>query len=454
MKYFPYLSFVVIGISIYLNSISLPDIIFLVVGSVITIPITLQFPFKQNLAKYVVLLANWISVVLMPALHLCEREGEVFTSIDYNRLTSFGAKVFLITSLSVLIVGLLGNKKKTTVVSYTPRPLSKSFFYKFFALAFLLTGVSYTLGLGKMGADAVVLPFHLGGFINIFRSSIVATMFAIIVENHILRKVKVPKSLYVVFLLWTLFEVIAWLSKSKLTSSFLPVFVILYLYYKPNLKTIGKYILPFVVAVLLMYPIIGAMRHYQTGSLSKDIFEARAEVSDSEEHFYLLSPLNRIFMTGHQYMADFSYFNSDALFDFSRLGTIMAIGGSAGYQTFVIDGFPPGVNHSSGSSGLMDPILVGGLGLCLLMILLNTIFAAFVDNSLPKRQYVIYFVLLMLVFQFSVQYNVSIFFNGVGFQYLLGRIVVIIVAYKLNYNRRIKYIIQEKNNKVLPFKLQ
>lgn len=108
----------------------------------------------------------------------------------------------------------------------------------------------------------------------------------------------------------------------------------------------------------------------RNASLSENFVSARNEAQAEEIPIFmkLATPLNRTFMTPAQYMKDYSYINNEALFDFSKAPVLYAMGGSAVYQTFIIDGYPPTAIHSSGTSGLTDPLLHGGYGLSYIIV--------------------------------------------------------------------------------------
>ena len=94
----------------------------------------------------------------------------------------------------------------------------------------------YSIGLGRMGSEAVVLPFHLSGIINLTRSALVPTMFAVVVENFVIRGKTFPRLYFLLYVLWCLIEVFAWLSKSVIVGYLLLTLLLLYYYYKPSLK--------------------------------------------------------------------------------------------------------------------------------------------------------------------------------------------------------------------------
>jgi hypothetical protein len=108
-------------------------------------------------------------------------------------------------------------------------------------------------------------------------------------------------------------------------------------------------------------------------------------------------------------------------------------GGAAAFQTFVIDEYPSWAIHSSGTTGIMDPLLHGGYGLCYIMIILLAFFACFIDRTYPKQHYSIYIILLLFLVDFILGENISCLYSGISLQTMVARIVSIVIAYRINF---------------------
>lgn len=438
---------ITLATTILVNNVTVEDALLLLIATGTHIYIMGRYKFLPNLSKYVVLFILWISVVVMPAFHLVYHllayVNYNISQIDYNRITSFGSKIYFISTFSFVIMERVVKRKKFANRHYTSLRIPDGIIILLFIILYGLSIFSYAIGLGRMGAEAVELPFHLGGIINLLRKILAPLLFAILVENHIVRGVKFPRKFFVLYAAWCLLEIFAWMSKSILVSHLEPLFIILFLYYRPNLKTIARYLIPIAVVFLFLYPIIGAMRYVNdNGSLSKNFVEAKKTTDDENAGNNtnpLIKPLNRFFMTAHQYSQDYSYIDNNSLFDFSRLLPIILLRGAATYQTQVIDGYPETANHSSGTSGLMDPLLHGGYGLCYLMVFLFFVMAVFIDRSLPTKRYSIYVVLFLILFEFCGFKNISALYDPVGMQVLFLRLLAIYIAYKLNFKQKESY---------------
>lgn len=434
-------------ITLLMNNYGLIDAALLITATFSTLAYFERYPFMGNLCKYMVLFTLWIPVVMMPAYHLVYHIlGHVqfnMTQVDYDRLLSFGSKVYILTILSCFFFSKYSKKKRGSEKNYyTPKPIPEILVYVFFVLLFCLSVFCYITGLGRMGAEPVVLPFHLGGIINLFRKVAAPILFAILAENYILRGKKMPRNFFVLYGLWSLFEVFVWMSKSIFLSNLEPILLVYYLYYRPSFKTIVKYMMPIVLLVLFLYPIIGIMRYDQGGnkSMVESFNQARSEsVAESKESEVnpLILPLNRAFMAAYQYAQDYSYLDQENLFDFSRFVPLLIMRGSAVYQTRVLDGYPEDANHSSGTSGLLDPLLHGGYGLCYILVVLMVLFASCVDKILPQKKYTIFTVLFFVVWEFTGFKNISMLYDFTGVQAIIVKIIVIYLAYKINFKRNI-----------------
>jgi len=272
--------------------------------------------------------------------------------------------------------------------------------------------------------------------VNLFRRFFVPYLFAVIIENYILRGYKVPKSVVVYYLIWCVVEIFAWLSKSVFVEHLEPLLLLLYIYYRPPVKKFAVYIAPLLAFFLVMYPIVEAMRTMDTEvSLTERITTAKEISESNDENSGVLAPLNRTFMTGFHYINDYDYINHDDLFDFSKIPLLVGYGGAAGYQTFFIDQYPVGVAHSSGTTGVMDPILHGGYGLLYVMIFIWVILSISLDKSLFKRRYSVYVILFLLLWELSNNQNLSSLYDAIGLQRFFISAVAILFAFRINYRR-------------------
>ena len=422
---------------VYTNKMSGEDSFFLVLASLLFLCITSNYNIKQHFAKYIVLFTYWISMILMPSFHIVINQTGDFeiNQLSYDRIISFGSRIFLLGTIVFVLLTPLYSKKLKHDFVYLPRPISNSVVNASLYIMFGLSLFSYSIGLSRMGADQVELPFHLSGIITLIRTTFYPIFFAILVENFILTKRKFPKRFFLMFFAWSLLEVFVRLSKSAMAYSFLVVAILLCIYYRPNPTTIARTVVPFVVFFLFLYPIVETMRSMSGGGLAESFIESHKMV-DSEVGDRLLAPLNRTFMMPQMYAKDYSYINTNSFFDFSKTPIVVASGGAARYQTFVIDGYPPEVNHSSGTTGLQDPLLHGGYGLCYIVVFLIFLMAAFVDSLAQKKRYSIYTVLVLMLWGFCNNQNISSFYDSVGVQGLLLQLVAIYVAYYINFTRK------------------
>ena len=426
--------------SLLINGWDLWDGCLLIIATVLSLSLFSQYDFLSNIGKYVVLLTLWVSVVMMPAFHLVSHILRLYEmkQSDYDRICSFGAKIYFIVVVSWLILGTIryGRKNNYSKILYQPIELPEKIIVILLIGLFFLTAFCYVIGLGRMGGETIRLPFHLSGLINLFRGSFIPIFFIIIAENYILRGKKIPNRFYYLYGFWTLFESFAWMSKARLITNFEPLLILLYLYYRPKMKNIAKVIIPFILIFLFMYPIIGAMRNLEEGSITEKFSEARSMTKDDEDNDEtIVKPLNRTFMSSYLYAQDYDYIDNESLFDFSKTAIVVLNGGAPAYQTVVIDGYSVDVAHSSGTSGLMDPLLHGGYGLCFIFVILFMVFATWLDVYFKSRKYSICVVLLLSLWQMVNFLNISSFYDGVGLQGYFVTIITIYTAWFINFRK-------------------
>lgn len=388
-------------------------------------------------AKLIVLFVVTISVFIMPAYGIVtSRYGDLLMQ-DRTRILELGAPLILFISVLWYVVKPLSRDNK--VYSYYPVAFSDMLMTLVFIFVFPISIFSYMVGLGRMGSAAVVLPFHLTGILVFFQTKLVPALFVVYVENKILRNRKINRNFYICYIVWSFFMTLVLLSKSIFISNLIPLLIMLFLYYRPSRKTIIKYIFPVVLLFFFMYPVIGVLRLAQDGSKSMNISSVIEAAYDDEDMDVksrndntLLRPLNRIFKTGAHLYYDYPFIVNDNLFDFSRMSTIIALGGSARYQTIVVEGYQESANHSSGTSGIMDPILVGGKGLMYITVFVIMLLAALVDRFFKQKKYSVYAILLYLIFDLICNHNVSLIFEYTS---LIVTLLSVFLAYYYNFRK-------------------
>ncbi len=429
--------------NVILNNIGVFDFSLLVLASLLHISLISKLPFFEHMCKHVVIWLFYMSIIFLPSFHLVYHilDRKDMAQIDYDRLSSFGIKIYFIVMTSVVILYNVLGKKNTKLINfrYCPRVIPEKFVDVFFVFLFCLTFFCYSIGLGKMGSEQVELPFHLSGIINLFRRGLAPMLFVILIENRILNGKKIPNKYWILWGGWTIMEIFAWLSKSLIIDNFLNVIIVLMFYLRPSLKTISRKIIPLILVFLFLYPIIGVMRHLDEGSVYDNLKEARSvseEESESNSINPLLFPLNRAFMTAQLYAQDYSYIDNSSLFDFSRTFQMIAMGGPSIYQTFVIDEYPEDAHHSSGTSGLLDPLLHGGYGLCYIMVVFIMFLTILVDNFLKSNKISIYVSWVLFMYGFSMFRNISMFYDSTGMQGFVVFLLGLFVANRVNFQNR------------------
>lgn len=428
--------------AVLFNTLSIVDIVFNTLALLLMLYITTRFSFVNHLGKYLVLLSFWISLMLMPAFHLVKSlqgvtsvYGYTILDRDYERILSFGAKILLLTSLSWLFFAVFSEKHKFRTFSYKAKPITSKTIWLIFAFMYGLSIFSMSIGLSRMGGTEVQLPFHLSGIITLLRVTFFPFFAATIAENYIMRKKIIPKKFIILFVIWGLLEVFVRLSKAALVLSLIPSIVIMFIYYRPSLNKIIRVSAPLIIMFLLLYPIVETMRSQDTKSGIVNSFKLASTELKGEEISYFLQPLNRTFMTPAIFAKDYEFVNHSSFFDFSKAPLLIAVGGSARYQTIIIDGYPEDAHHSSGTTGLEDALLFGGYGFCYIIVVLIMLFAMYTDRIGRKRKFTIYVVLMMMLWGYCNTGTVSTLFGSVGLQYLFFRILSIIVSYIINFKQ-------------------
>lgn len=267
-----------------------------------------------------------------------------------------------------------------------------------FGLGFVFTFISSAIGIGKMGMENIRLPFHLSGVIQFVRTDLIPVMALCVYANRKQLGQNTYKVIVLLFV-WSLFETMVRLSKSAILFSFLPIIMFEILSDRKNLKQIIRRFAPIIAIIFVLYPVIETMRH---SDVENAWAEAGEEVSGTfsnpNSNNYIVRPFNRSFLTGFLFAADEATVDKDVLFDFHQTPLVVASGGAPSYQTFVIDGYPEGAAHSSGTSPFIDSFLMGGYGLMYISIFIMVFFAELIDKRLWNKSNFVMMAIMSVAF--------------------------------------------------------
>lgn len=338
-------------------------------------------------------------------------------NIAFHDLAIFANEVLFVFSLSFLVlkraIKLTENHHK-----YIQKSLfSNRAFYVLLLTAYFFTFVCGVLGIGKMGFEAaVVLPFKLNGIMQFYRTDIFPLFIALYVYDRIKNNRNIDRKIFVLLLFWALLESIVRLSRGAVVTSFFPLLFMLIYTIRINKQFIVKIVFPLVGVAFLMFPVITLMR--QSGDVSIEQVKAdekSSEKSNVGEHAFL-----RTFLSGIYYVRMYSTgYDDPSLFYFGRLPAVLALGGSAMYTTREIDGRTDNVVHSSGTSGILDPLVIGGKGLCFIMIVLLVFLAIYLDRRIGKEK-LMYKVICIMIFKILVMSkNITVLLDTESIQLIL-----------------------------------
>jgi hypothetical protein len=293
-------------------------------------------------------------------------------------------------------------------------------------VAYSCTVLSYALGISDVADATVTLPFHLNGFIDEYRRNIFPILFSVYVYDCVSKEIKCKKSTIFCFFVWSIIEMFVRVSKGAVITTFLPVFIAIFIAGKLNKKSIIRYVIPVALVFIIFYPIIEKVR-----SIGEISFETLIEAytSSSGSNGGGSSPFLRMFINGMDFIKVKNAVVSNTFFDFSRAPILYLHGGSAYYITYIIDGFSTSAHHSSGTTGIIDPLIWGGYGFCYLVVFGLACLSQMVDNKKlfrEKRLYQLLMILLMktLIMQRSISFFIDPLFMASFVAFLIEWIYV------------------------------
>lgn len=394
--------------------------------------------FQDNLASMLLFVYIILSTLFCATIQI---DSSKYTFEDFQKLALFSNHlilVFLAVTSFLWSLRHYNNEDNDNIISESYEKMySSKYVWTLLGGAFTLTIISRILGLGVMGHEAVALPFKLGGIIMYLRKTIISYLFLMVFIRN--RHDSYLKSYVLVYFCWALFECFVMLSKSILLTNFLPILAYVLLANNGLKRRDLKYVLLIAVIFFTLYPIIGALRYVKSsGSFFESINKAEQihQKYDEDDNF-VKKPFLRVFTTGTYYMNALPHIKTSEnnLFDFSRLPVIASMGGSAVYTTFIIEGFAKGVHHSSGTTGIIDPLLIGGYGFAYLIVVLLVLFANYIDDDRMKRKIALKVFLLLLFFDLVRGYTVSRFLDPLAPSFVLTTVFLIFYL-----NRESKYV--------------
>lgn len=354
----------------------------------------------------------------------------------FKGLAKFANEVLFVFYVAYFFLRIYITKNNEFIAREKTRVISDRLFYLFTILSFAVSLFSAYLGVGRMGDHAnIVLPFHLNGIMQFYRTDIFPLLIAIFAYDRLLSNKKICPLQIILIAAWAILESFVRFSRSAAMLSFLPLVFMLLCYGYLNKKVITKILLPIVFVGYLLFPIITAIREEGKITLST-MNESSKGKKDVKQHMYL-----RTFYSGTQFMRLFpSGYNDQDLFCFDRLPTVLVLGGSAVYTTRIVDGVTENALHSSGTTGLMDPLIIGGKGLCFILVFLLVLLAIYIDKRINKAC-VMYKVVFLMIFKiFVLQKNLTVLLDSEAIQLITSYIIQFIIIgyyYRKYYSKRL-----------------
>ncbi len=356
---------------------------------------------------------------------------------DFTALASYSIKVvFLVMFTYLLSNKLIRTKPSEMKYEVYTRPTGAKLGI-FFTVIFILSYISLVVGIGQMGKETTRLPFHLAGIIQFIRVYFVQ-YFALILyvslkKDYALGDNKANsriKLFFILYFLWSLFETYVRISKSAVINAFLPI--LLYETYiaalQHRVKKLAISLTPFFVFLLLIYTVVENSR--SAGDVTFEVnTENNATYLNPNANDPIIRPYSRFFINGFHFLTCYKEVDQNALFDFSKMPIVLAVGGAARYKTYIIDGYPDGVHHSSGNTYLIDALLCGGYGLSYIFLIILVLAAIKTDAILGSSAPIeIGILCAMTVFSYTkAGLSVSIIVDSMSINYWIVFVVLLLM---------------------------
>lgn len=357
----------------------------------------------------------------VPALFkLYETDFISYGDTSYTQLAIWGNELlFVIIFADLLLYYIVKEKKNISLITTSTGNnifIKSSTFYFFAVVSFALSLLSLKLGISRMGETAkVVLPFHLNGIIFQYRSFLVPFLLFIYIHNKFSNNEKVSILEWTLIFAYGILEMFVRMSKSAILNVFFPIIVYYIIGNRLNYASFIKVILPVIAVFFLMYPVIGGLRTEENVDAEKIV----SVYDESDRENTGVEIYNRFFSAGKHYIDCYYLFDRSPFFDFSRFPIIVKENGSAGYYTHVVLGISRYANHSSGTTGITDPYLIGGKGFCFIVLVLVTLMGALIDRRVGNSK-ILYKVLMIQVLYTLVLFkNITMFIDELFISFII-----------------------------------
>lgn len=457
MKTYKVLIFCGVSLCLFWNaayySVPLIDWILLIISIFFTYDYVKKFDLLRDLASAIVLLSLFLSVVFIATFQMA---GNKYTYNDYSLLAPFANRLYFeFVFFSSLFLNLRRGKRQGGH-KYKAVSLSEGKIKAIFIVTFLALTIGFITGSLRMDSmwdvGRIVLPFHLNGIIYVLAHVVAARLFMVIVENQILTKGKVKKNDIIIMILLGLYGSFTSMSKGLMFYYIGLPMLIMYIYYRPKFSVVLRYGAPVMLMLVLLFPIVGAMRSFKDTNMTvtEKIFSAQSLAGENtgEKAQYnnaLEATYNRAFMTGSYYMNAYHHLNQSNVFDFSRVPFIIFNGGGVAFIiTHEVDGYPIDYPHNSGTTGVLDALFFGGYGFCYIMMFFIIALASIIDSPKLKNMMSIKIMLALLIFELL---NSSVLEPLIITQYwirLVGVGLAIYIAKKINFQNKYRKIVLKK----------
>lgn len=365
---------------------------------------------------------------------------EKYNYSDYANLSLFSNELLCVVLVSLMISHFLVRYPKIKFqLIKSGRLIPRSTFYVLAFFSFVISMLCLVLGISRMGSDSgVVLPFKLNGVLYMYRTVIVPYLLFVYVYNRISNDKNLKPHEYLIMFLYGLLEVFVRLSKSALINVFFPLFVFAVISrVSKQIKDIYKYAVPVVAVFIFLYPIITYMRYSE--QVNQESFMnayQRSQVEDEDEG---LEIFKRFFHGGEHYMDCYFLFDNKPFFDFSRVPMILVEKGCAGYYTHIIEGYSEDAVHSSGTTGITDPYLIGGKGLCFIVFIALTFIGMIIDRRITQSAILYKVLAIQIFYQFVLFKNLTAFIDHL-FLSFISTLVIQLFIIKFYSNKYITVV--------------
>jgi hypothetical protein len=338
---------------------------------------------QQNFGLVFFLFYIHFALIYSPVINTLLKSPRILDQY-YVLALNLGGLLCILSALVIRFAPAISKQASSIAPDSKPKLPITLIFSIYLLSIWMISLLSYHLGVSPMGVPAPDLPFKLEPTLNILRTVIFPASFVVIWVSLKNEGTRLKLSYLLIISLWILFEVYATGSRGLILKCLIPFTILVFLTQKITLKS-STLIFGSLLATLILGFVVGD--HFRQGYVGQ---HTRPSIHEQINTLYY-----RVFPDAYlvQKFAPYKSNLNKMLYD--------EYGGGANVHTYHIDQFSRDAAHNSGITGLTDAYLFAGvIGFIIMgsIFILVFILIDLIPKAITVPKILTYFYCIQLLF--------------------------------------------------------